>query len=516
MEIEQGTLLGKYCIIEKIGVGGMADVYKAEDTELGRQVALKLLPPEFARDAERVTRFDKEVCAAAALMHQNIVTLYDVTHVDGYHFYTMDLITGGDLKEKIKQGLSPEAAVNILLELGKALSHAHAKEFVHRDIKPENVLFREDGTAVLTDFGIAKAVGTATQMTKTGMSIGTPHYMSPEQARGIGVGYRSDLYSLGILFYEMLVGSVPYDSEDTIAIAYSHVNDPVPELPSQFRKYQPIVDHLLAKSSADRYVDAATMVRAIEDVQSGRRLSRPSHATKVMKVVPAPSSKAGLKWALGGGALALLFGLIAYLVLLQVGSISMAIGGGGSGENSIFVSFPAQPARSAKVAKVEAVSLLSTSILVVSSRPEGAIVYFDKRNLGKTPLTATNLPAGTHTLRVEKEYYVDALAEVTLVDDQVVKRDYVLEQGRGTITVLSEPPGADVFIDGKLQREQTPVTVEKIFAGRTLVTVHKDRFYDLKQEVSIQHGKTVKLDLQLSGGNLVQLKGAWILPEEAE
>ena len=252
MTLETGTRLGHYRIVGLLGRGGMADVYRAEDERLGREVALKAVPPEFARDPERVERFEQEVRAAARLTHTNVVTVYEFGQGAGQHFYTMALMPGGDLKVRIRahpDGMPPEEARAVAAAMARALDYAHRQGFVHRDVKPANILFGEDGSAQLTDFGIARAMSSGTRMTGTGMSIGSPHYMSPEQARGKEVDGRSDLYSLGVVLYEMLTGRVPFDAADTLAVAYSHVNYPVPELPPSLAASQPVVDRLLAKSA---------------------------------------------------------------------------------------------------------------------------------------------------------------------------------------------------------------------------------------------------------------------------
>ena len=267
MTLEAGGRLGHYRILGLLGRGGMAAVYRAEDERLEREVALKVLPPEFAWDPDRVERFEREVRAAAKLTHPNIVTVYEFCRDGDQPFYTMALMRGGDLKARIRShpdGMPPEEAREIALAVARALAYAHGRGFVHRDVKPENILFGEDGAPQLTDFGIARAMSSGTRMTATGMSIGSPHYMSPEQARGQAVDGRSDLYSLGVVLYEMLTGRVPFDAADTLAVAYSHVNDPVPVLPGHLVGWQPLLDRLLAKSPEDRYGSARELADVLE------------------------------------------------------------------------------------------------------------------------------------------------------------------------------------------------------------------------------------------------------------
>ena len=347
MTLEIGARLGHYRIIGLLGRGGMADVYRAEDERLGREVALKAVPPEFARDADRVERFEREVRAAARLTHPNIVTVYEFGQGAGQHFYTMALMPGGDLKARIRahpDGMPPEEARAVAAAMARALDYAHQQGFVHRDVKPENILFGEDGAPQLTDFGIARAMSSGARMTATGMSIGSPHYMSPEQARGKEVDGRSDLYSLGVVLYEMLTGRAPFEAAETFAVAYAHINDPVPQLPPTLADWQPVMDRLLAKSPEDRYSTAAEVA---EILVPGSQ-PRPS-ATRVMTPgrgagAPAPKSEPSTRLAAASPQqkrlLAVAGGALLALVAVGLGYVALQGGdgveretpsGGGSG-----------------------------------------------------------------------------------------------------------------------------------------------------------------------------------------
>ena len=264
MTLGPGTELGHYTILRSLGSGGMADVFEAQDTMLDRHVALKVLPIEYCRNPQLVARFQKEVRAAAKLNHRNIVTVFEVGQQDQYHYFSMRLLTGGDLRKRIEQGLSPIEALAILRELADAFAHAHARGFVHRDVKPENVMFDEQGFPVLTDFGIAKALDANTHMTRTGMTMGTPRYLSPEQASGKPVDARADLYSLGVMFYEMLTGRPPYDAEESMAVIFKHVTEPVPVLPPEVLRYQPLLESLMAKDADKRIASAGDLIQAID------------------------------------------------------------------------------------------------------------------------------------------------------------------------------------------------------------------------------------------------------------
>lgn len=262
--LNPGDVIGKFKIVRSLGSGGMADVYEAEDPSLDRRVAIKVLPPEMTRNKQLIQRFEKEVRAAASLNHHGIVTVFEVGEHDGLHFYTMRMLTGGDLRDRIEAGLNEVEALAILRELADAFAHAHSRGFVHRDVKPENIIFDAQGYPVLTDFGIAKAVDSGTRVTATGVSVGTPRYISPEQARGRTVDARADLYSLGVILYEMLTGNPPYDGEESLAVIFQHVTEPIPRLPEAHARLQPLVDALMAKDPDDRPDSAEALIVLID------------------------------------------------------------------------------------------------------------------------------------------------------------------------------------------------------------------------------------------------------------
>jgi eukaryotic-like serine/threonine-protein kinase len=262
---------GRYRIQRRLGSGGMAEVWSAEDSQLGRPVALKLLASRFATDAAFRERFRREASAAAAMQHPNIVSIYDRGEWDGTSYIAMELVDGKTLKQLIQERgpAGPGAATDITIEILKALRYAHKRGIVHRDIKPQNVLIDAEGRAKVADFGIAHAG--ASDMTETGAIIGTVQYISPEQAQGKPVSPRSDLYSVGVVLYELLTGQVPFDGEAPVSVALKQVSElPVP--PSQLEPSIPpaleqVVMRALDKDPARRFADADEFIGALQNAR---------------------------------------------------------------------------------------------------------------------------------------------------------------------------------------------------------------------------------------------------------
>ena len=252
-----------------LGAGGMATVYLAVQESLSRHVALKVMNQILMADADFCRRFLNEGRLIAKLSHPNIVTVYDIGASDRFHYLSMTYLPGGTLRETIRRGLPLDYALYILKCLADALGYAHRQGIIHRDIKPGNVLFTHSRAPVLTDFGIAKTVGTETKLTSTGMTVGSVGYMSPEQALGNPVDNRSDLYSLGVLFWQMLTGALPYSAPDPFALALKHAHDPIPELPEPLGRFQPVVAGLMAKRPEDRFDSAEELLRVIDGIPYG-------------------------------------------------------------------------------------------------------------------------------------------------------------------------------------------------------------------------------------------------------
>lgn len=268
------VLANRYEVLARVGEGGMAVVYRARDTLLGRMVALKVLRPQYASDADFVERFRREAQTAASLSHPNVVNIYDVGEEAGVHYIVMEYVEGRNLKEIIRQEgpLPTRTAIFIAREICRALEAAHRLNLTHRDVKPHNILITFDGRVKVTDFGIARAAATSS-LTQTGTVIGSVHYFSPEQARGGPVGTASDIYSLGVLCYEMVTGTVPFVGDSPVAVALRHLQEQ-PKPPRQVnplvsKELERIILRAMAKSEGERYPSATAMLRDLLSLDEG-------------------------------------------------------------------------------------------------------------------------------------------------------------------------------------------------------------------------------------------------------
>ncbi len=289
--LAKGTAIGHYRIIEKIGAGGMGEVYLAEDTELKRRVALKFLPARYADDREARTRFTREAQAAAALGHPNIVHIYEVAEFQGRPFFAMELVEGRSLRDVIKKdNLQPSRALDLACQICEGLIEAHRVGVVHRDIKPANILIDNQGRARLVDFGLARIEG-AEEITRTGSTMGTVGYMSPEQIKAEPVDHRSDIFSAGVVIYEMITGRQPFRRENTAATLLAIINDqPEPLVPSAADvspRIQQIVDKALAKDRDKRYQNVEELLTDLKQAQHKTPAPAPSWFRRYLSLATA-------------------------------------------------------------------------------------------------------------------------------------------------------------------------------------------------------------------------------------
>ena len=264
-------------------------MYLAVQKNLNRMVAIKILVPSIFRDSLFLKRFKREAHTLSKLVHPNIITVYDVGKTGDSYYIVMEYLQES-LKERIKayRRGKPEETLLLIKQIAGALFYAHRMGFIHRDIKPDNIMFRKDGTPVVLDFGIASSINASTKLTKTGMSIGTPSYISPEQAKGERVDGRSDIYSLGVVLYELLTGKVPYDAENTLGVILKHIEEPIPRLPSNLKKYQHLINRLMEKDRRRRVRTEEALDELLKSLLDVRMVSetrpRKSKMRKAVKI----------------------------------------------------------------------------------------------------------------------------------------------------------------------------------------------------------------------------------------
>jgi serine/threonine protein kinase len=256
-----------YDVKRTIGRGGMATVYLAIQRSLDREVVLKTLDTTNDESGDFFARFLKEGRIIASLRHPHIVTIFDIGNTDDIVYISMEYVEGGDLRARIGNGLSPLHGLELVSKIGQALAYAHKQGIVHRDVKPANILFRGDGIPLLSDFGIAKDFGVDKELTNTGTILGSPFYMSPEQAEGVTVDGRTDIYSLGVIFYEILTGQKPYEGDSAIKVIMHQIQSPVPQLPRELGQFQPLLNRLMAKDRDQRIADAGEVVTQVEELR---------------------------------------------------------------------------------------------------------------------------------------------------------------------------------------------------------------------------------------------------------
>ncbi|MEW5961512.1 MAG: serine/threonine-protein kinase, partial [Chloroflexota bacterium] len=321
-----GKTIGQYQIIEQIGIGGMATVYKAYQPSMDRYVAVKILPSQLAQDPNFAKRFEHEAKAIAALEHPHILPIHDFGTAEGHTYMVMRYVEGGTLSSQMGRSIAYRRIVRLVSDIARALDYAHQQGVVHRDIKPSNILIDKHGEALLTDFGVAKMVAgsKSTQLTTAGSILGTPAYMSPEQAGSTDVDGRSDIYSLGVVLFELLTGQPPYRAETPLAVVLMHVNDPLPpphtikpDIPEPLER---VVLKAMAKKAGDRFQTAGEMAQALEQalrqVETGPTTAEIPRAIPPTQPIPAPKAeKSMLPLLVGGGLLVLLLCIVGGSIL---------------------------------------------------------------------------------------------------------------------------------------------------------------------------------------------------------
>lgn len=328
MEDLTGKQFGAYQIVGPLGEGGMAAVYKAYQPAMERYVALKVLPRHFANDPQFTARFQQEAKLLAQLQHPHILPVFDYGQSDGYTYIAMPFVQSGTLADSLQGQPLPLARIcQVITQVGEALNYAHTRGLIHRDVKPGNVLIDESGNCLLTDFGLARMVEESVKLTNSGAIVGTPAYMSPEQGSGQKLDARSDIYSLGIILYEMVTGRVPYRAETPIAVIFKHIQDPLPPVhtlnPNLPEAVELVVLKALSKNPEDRYPTAGDMARSLQaslaETPPAPRSSTlpPSPPPEDPPVKKRPAGRAACFWGLLGTAAVI--GIVGFLAVSVIG-----------------------------------------------------------------------------------------------------------------------------------------------------------------------------------------------------
>ncbi|MGC1851961.1 MAG: Stk1 family PASTA domain-containing Ser/Thr kinase [Solirubrobacterales bacterium] len=502
-EVGEGTTIdGRYRLLRRIGSGGMADVWLAEDSHLQRRVALKILHGRFAQDREFVERFRREAEAAAGLSHPNIVAVYDRGDVEGTYYIAMQLLEGRSLKELIDAGLKPEQSASLIRQVLEAAGYAHRHGVVHRDLKPQNVIVDDEGKATVTDFGIARAG--ASEITQAGSVMGTPHYLSPEQAQGQEVTAVSDLYSVGVMLYEALAGRVPFEADSAVAIAMKQVSH-TPQRPSSIAPaVSPALDAVtmraLEKDPGQRFQSAEAFIAALD--AAGRDPGAEPGGTAAFAPLPAPVLAEGAeaaedlgdederkrrrrKWALL--AVAILIGALLGFALTRDTTTDVP----GVTGNQLGVAIALLEQNGFKVGEVDRVrrevaantvleqdppagstSLDCAFLSFFCSKPKVALTVSDGPGSAPVPAGLAGLSQEEAVERVEEAGFV---AQVEMVNSDQVEAGLVIRSDpsggatatRGTTVVLTVSKGQKLAKVPVLVGTQRSVAVQQI-RGRGL------------------------------------------------
>ncbi len=497
--------LGKFEVIELIGKGGMADVYLAEDLSLNRQVAIKVLPRRMAKDQDWIARFKHEVLSTAKLHHPHIVTVFEVGEHDEHHFYVMEYLSGGDLKQKIQTNLNVHQSLIYLKQIAQSLEYAHSKGFIHRDIKPENILFDENGVAKLTDLGIAKAVNMKVSLTGSRESIGTPLYISPEQAQGLDIDGRSDLYSLGVVFYEMITGRLPFYADSAVELAIAHINQPIPDLPPNYAEYQDFLNGMMAKAKEDRFDSASDLIEAIELLQINKPFVLTDYYQSRLESSPLKHNFGSILDDVEEGysekSFAMKWLLIALFLMIGVGFWQQEFLV--KAANQLTDWFKSQT--QTNVADAQS----PRGVIRLESTPSGASVFLNGTEVGTTPYLGQAIPEGTHSLKIISPLHEELRIDIEVKKDQISEYHFSLQTGHSTINIDSVPSGASILIDGVNINKKTPIQLTDVVAGEHEIFLFKGHLA-AKVNLNAFHKQETTIKPSLTSGLMAFYPNDWV------
>jgi serine/threonine-protein kinase len=464
LEVSEGSVIDeRYRLLRRIGSGGMADVWLAEDAHLQRRVALKVLHQRFAQDREFVERFRREAEAAAGLQHPNVVAVFDRGDVDGTYYIAMQLLEGRSLKTVIDQGLTPEQAAGLVRQVLEAAGFAHRHGVVHRDLKPQNAIVDAEGKVTVTDFGIARAG--ASEITQAGSVMGTPHYLSPEQAQGQEVTSVSDLYSIGVILYEALTGRVPFEADSAVAIAMKQVSH-MPQRPSSINpNVSPALDAVvmraLEKDPGQRFQSAEAFIAALDAAL--RDPGAVGGGTAAFAPLPAPvvaaddaaiaaeeDERRRRSWLWGLVALAVLIGVLLGLALTRDTTTEVPEVTG----NQLNVAISLLEQNSFTVGEVDRVEREVAAGTVLEQDPSGGQASLDCALLSffcSKPKVALTVSAGPGTATVPGtagESQGDAVAALEEAGFEPLVRKVNSERVEAGLVVNSSPSGGSTATRG--------------------------------------------------------------------